>query len=40
MKAITLCQPWASAIAVGLKVYETRSWKTSYRGPLAVVFGT
>lgn len=26
MIAITLWQPWASAIAVGLKTYETRAW--------------
>jgi len=36
MKAISLWQPWASAIAVGLKEYETRSWSTDYRGPLAI----
>lgn len=27
MKALSLWQPWASAIALGLKRYETRSWK-------------
>lgn len=26
MKAISLWQPWASAIALGLKRFETRSW--------------
>ena len=36
MKAISLWQPWASLIAVGAKQYETRSWATSYRGPLAI----
>lgn len=36
MKAITLYQPYASAIAHGLKHFETRSWQTSYRGPLAI----
>lgn len=36
MKAISLWQPWASAIAVGAKRVETRSWGTSYRGPLAI----
>lgn len=36
MKAISLWQPWASAIALGLKRIETRSWSTSYRGPLAI----
>ena len=36
MKAITLHQPWASAIALGFKHYETRSWKTNYRGLIAI----
>ena len=36
MKAITLWQPWASFVARGLKVYETRSWDTPYRGWLAI----
>lgn len=36
MKAITLHQPWASLIAFGLKPFETRSWTTRYRGPLAI----
>lgn len=36
MKAITLYQPYASAIAQGLKHFETRRWNTSYRGPLAI----
>lgn len=36
MKAITLWQPWASAITLGVKTIETRSWATSYRGPLAI----
>lgn len=36
MRAITLMQPWASLIALGAKRYETRSWKTHYRGPLAI----
>jgi activating signal cointegrator 1 len=36
MKAISLWQPWASAIAFGSKRVETRSWSTSYRGPLAI----
>ena len=39
MKAITLWQPWASAVALGLKTVETRSWRTSYRGPLAIHAG-
>ncbi|UWG96803.1 ASCH domain-containing protein [Dehalobacter sp. DCM] len=36
MKAITLWQPWASLLACGAKKYETRSWDTSYRGPIAI----
>ena len=36
MKAISLWQPWASLIAVGAKKYETRSWATDYRGPIAI----
>ena len=36
MKAITLWQPWASAIALQQKRFETRSWPTKYRGPLAI----
>lgn len=34
MKAISLLQPWASLI--GVKLIETRSWSTKYRGPLAI----
>ena len=36
IKAISLWQPWASAIALGAKTIETRSWATSYRGPLVI----
>lgn len=36
MKAITLWQPWASAVAYGSKQIETRSWSTKYRGPLLI----
>lgn len=36
MKAITLHQPWASLIALGVKTIETRAWSTNYRGPLAI----
>ena len=39
MKAITILQPWASLIACGAKHYETRSWKTNYRGPIAIHAG-
>lgn len=36
MKAISLRQPHASLVALGLKRNETRSWATNYRGPLAI----
>lgn len=36
MKAITIWQPWASLLAHRVKTYETRSWETSYRGPIAI----
>lgn len=36
MKAITIWQPWASLLACGAKQYETRSWKTDYRGQIAI----
>lgn len=36
MKAISLWQPWASAIVLGLKTIETRGWWTAHRGPIAI----
>lgn len=36
MKAISLWQPWASLMAMGLKKVETRHWPTRYRGPLLI----
>ena len=39
MKAITIIQPWATLIALGEKKIETRSWKTSYRGEIAIHAG-
>ncbi|MDX5091650.1 ASCH domain-containing protein, partial [Lactobacillus crispatus] len=39
MKAITIHQPWATLIALGEKQFETRSWETKYRGPLAIHAG-
>jgi hypothetical protein len=36
MKALTLYQPHATLVARGAKRIETRSWKTSYRGPIAI----
>lgn len=36
MKTITLWQPWASLVALGVKTIETRSWSTPHRGALAI----
>lgn len=36
MKAISLWNPWAHAMALGIKRNETRSWKTDYRGDLVI----
>ena len=37
--AITIHQPWASAIALGKKRYETRSWAVRHRGRIAIHAG-
>lgn len=39
MKVITLKQPWATLVAEGLKKYEFRSWKYSYRGEILIHAG-
>jgi hypothetical protein len=36
MKALSLLQPWATLIMLGVKLNETRSWSTKHRGPLAI----
>lgn len=36
MRAISLWQPWATAVALGSKRVETRHWSTRYRGLLAI----
>jgi hypothetical protein len=36
MKCLSLIQPWATLIILGAKRIETRSWHTSYRGPLLI----
>jgi hypothetical protein len=36
MKALALHQPWASAMALGLKKFETRTRQVKFRGPLAI----
>lgn len=39
MKALTICQPYAELIACGEKRVENRTWRTSYRGKLAIHAG-
>lgn len=33
---LTLTQPWASLVMLGAKQYETRGWRTNYRGQLLI----
>lgn len=35
-RSISIRDPWASLIRDGIKTIETRSWKTSYRGEIAI----
>ena len=35
-KALSIAQPWAWAVAYAGKCIENRSWRTHYRGPLAI----
>ncbi|MQY14985.1 hypothetical protein SRB5_51620 [Streptomyces sp. RB5] len=39
MRALTIRQPWADAIAHGAKRVENRTWTTDYRGPLLIHAG-
>lgn len=39
IKALTIHQPWAFAVASGHKLIENRSWMTSHRGPLLIHAG-
>lgn len=39
IKIISIFQPWATLIALGIKRYETRSWAPVYRGPLVIHAG-
>lgn len=39
MKCLTVRQPYASLVAAGVKTIETRSWRTAYRGRIAVHAG-
>ena len=34
--SLSLLQPWASLVVMGLKKIETRSWRTAYRGTLLI----
>lgn len=36
MKMISVYQPWASLLAAGVKLYETRHWTIRYRGIIGV----
>lgn len=36
MKAISLIQPWADLVMLGIKTIETRSWTTNFRGDLLI----
>ena len=36
MKAISLLQPWATLVVIGVKTIETRSWGTKYRGTILI----
>jgi len=36
MKALSLWQPWASLMAIGVKTIETRHWATDYRGLVVI----
>lgn len=39
MKAITICEPYATLIARGIKRVENRTWSTTYRGPIYIHAG-
>lgn len=36
IKVLTLLQPWATLVVIGAKKIETRSWRTKYRGLIAI----
>lgn len=40
MRVITLKQPWATLVAMGIKNIEFRSWKTNYRGKILIHAGS
>lgn len=36
MRCLTLKEPWATLVREGKKTIETRTWRTSYRGPILI----
>lgn len=36
MRILSVRQPWAWALVDGWKDVENRSWRTAYRGPIAI----
>jgi hypothetical protein len=36
MKVLSMIQPWATLYVLRESTFETRTWKTNYRGPLAI----
>jgi len=36
VKGLTMTQPWATLVAIGANVIETRDWPTKHRGPFAI----
>lgn len=36
MKVLSIKEPFASLVALGIKKIETRSWKTNYRGEIYI----
>lgn len=36
MKVLSIKEPFATLIKDGVKIYETRSWKTNYRGEIYI----
>ena len=36
MKALSIKEPFASLVSLGIKKIETRSWKTNYRGEIYI----
>lgn len=39
MNTITLSQPWAALVTLGIKTVDTKAWSTNYRGRLVIHAG-